>query len=68
MAELNDLGTSPGFISGTAIIRDKDGNVKGELVLGCLLTAEQSQAMDNAIAEQKMKSAASVSSLTQKDI
>jgi len=69
MAELNDLGTSPGFISGTAIIRDKDGNVKGELVLGCTLTLEQSQAMDKAIAEErKIKSAASVSPLTQKDI
>ena len=38
----NDLGVSPGFISGTAIVRDKDGNIKGEIHFSGPATPAQS--------------------------
>lgn len=64
MSAPNDLGISPGFISGTAIIRDKDGKVKGEISLHQVLTPEQSRSLDEAIAEgQRARALASDSSL-----
>lgn len=40
-ARENDLGTTPGFITGTAVVRDKDGNVKGTFTFGGPATPAQ---------------------------
>jgi len=37
---INELSVPPGEIHGTGIIRDKDGNVKGEFTFGGIGTLE----------------------------
>ena len=46
------LGVARGRIDGKAVIRDKDGNIKGELTIGGDATLEQAAALAGITPEQ----------------